>query len=265
MAQSSFYHPFPTGAANWVYRYYDDLHFPTTIFTPYSLTGDTTISNISYKKVFKYSTYAGGLREDNKIIYFVPDTSQTEYLLYNFNLNIGDSIIHPYGGAVCTNDTVIVWNVDSVIVSDGYHRRFWFNSNAQWIEGIGAVYYLLEPCNVLCVSGNDVLECISTDSSLNYPNGYLSCVVSVTENGSLISQFDIKPNPFSINTTVSIGTEYMNSMVLISDIFGKVVRTFNVSGQNEFLLKRDNLKPGIYLIQLINSKGNTVSKKLIIE
>lgn len=265
MAQTSVYHPFPTGAANWVYRYYDDLHYPTSIFTPYSLLGDTTISSINYKKVFKYISYAGALREDNKIIYFVPDTSSTEYLLYNFNLNVGDSIFHPYGGAVCTNDTVVVWNVDSVMASDGYHRRLWFNSDAQWIEGIGAVYYLLEPCNVLCVSGNDYLECISTDSSLNYPSGYLSCMVSVPELNTENSKISINPNPFSDNATINIGREFYNSTVLIFDILGNIVRKYFISEQNAIELNRLNLKSGIYSIQLTNSKGNTVSEKIVIE
>lgn len=255
------YHPFSTGAANWVYRYYDDFHYPTSIFTPYSLFGDTTISTINYRKVFKYVYYAGALREDNKIIYFVPDTSSTEYLLYNFNLNVGDSIIHPYGGAVCTNDTLIVWNVDSVMASDGYHRRLWFNSNAQWIEGIGAVYYLLEPCNVLCVSGNDYLECISTDSSLNYPSGYLSCMVSVPELSIENSKISINPNPVANELTVKTNLDHPLEFKLYDITSRKILsKTFN----NSTIINLEHLTSGVYLYE-VESKDGVVKKGVVVK
>ena len=143
--QSTVYKPFPTTYGNWIYRFYDDLHYPTSIETQYTLYGDTIIFSMTYKKIFVDSNYSGTLREYSKIIYFIPDTSSTEYLLYNFNLTVGDTIIHPFGGAVCTNDTLTVAVVDSILLSDGYHKQFWFNPTCYWIEGIGSIGYLLAP------------------------------------------------------------------------------------------------------------------------
>lgn len=166
------YHPFPTNIGEWSYRYHDDFHIPTTTFTGYSLSGDTVISGTNYKKIFTGSIYSGALRENSKVIYFYPDTASQEYILYDFNLGLGDTIIHPYGGAVCSNDTITVDLVDSILTSDGMHYRMYLSSGAEWIEGIGSIYYLLNPANVLCVSGNDLLEYMEGDSVevYNFPN-----------------------------------------------------------------------------------------------
>ena len=75
---------------------WEELHNPGFWFTAEQLNGDTVINSLNYKKIFENSLYAGALREDNKIIYFIPGNSLTEYLLYNFNLTVGDSIINPF-------------------------------------------------------------------------------------------------------------------------------------------------------------------------
>jgi hypothetical protein len=162
------YRPFPTHSGTWSYRYYDDWHNPTTDGSGYSMSGDTVISGLNYKKMFTDIYYSGGIRESGKIIYFYPDTASQEYVLYDFNLNIGDTIIHPFGGAVCSNDTITIDYVDSVLTPDGYHRQLHLSSFATWIEGIGSMSYLLQPAQVACVSGNDILEYMEGDSTIEY-------------------------------------------------------------------------------------------------
>jgi hypothetical protein len=264
-SQTTVYHPFPTGNANWVYQYYNEFHIPTAQFTAYSFNGDTIISTITYKKVFMNSTYSGALRESNKIIYFVPDTSFTEYLLYDFNLGVGDTLINPYGGAVCANDTAIVVQVDSILTSDGYHRQLHFNSDAYWIEGIGAINYLLNPCNVLCISGNDFITCLSTDATFNYPSGISSCFVSVDEQSKLINEISITPNPFQTFALLKLGSEFENADLIIYNSIGLIIRKEKIIRQLTYQLNRKELPNGIYLIKLINEKGQEANGKIIID
>lgn len=259
-SQSSVYHPFPTTNASWNYQYYDDFHQPTWQFTQYSLIGDTVISSKSYKRVFTYFNYSGAIRENNKIIYFVPDTSSTEYLLYNFNLGLGDTLIHPYGGAVCSNDTAIVIQVDSVLASDGYHRVLWFNSFAYWIEGIGSINYFLSPCNVLCVSGNDQLLCMITDSGFSYPPGTSSCIVSVNEQSALKNKADITPNPFTANLTAIINNNDPSQITLYDLTSRKILQqSFN----NTTSINTTALSKGLYLYEVRNKNGVIKKGKLV--
>jgi hypothetical protein len=135
------------------------------------MDGDTVISGLTYKKI-SAGIYIGGIRENNKIVYFYPDTASQEYMIYDFNMSVGDSIIHPYGGASCSNDTVIIDLVDTTLFADGYHAVWYLNSGVQWIEGIGSIFNLIYSADVACVSGNYVLEYMEGDSivKLNNPN-----------------------------------------------------------------------------------------------
>jgi hypothetical protein len=261
--QSSVYKPFPTSYGNWVYRYYDDFHNPTPYQTQYTLTGDTIISTITYKKIFIGSAYQGALRENAKKIYFIPDTSSTEYLLYNFNLVVGDTIIHPFGGAVCTNDTLTIAYVDSVLLSDGYHKQFSFNPIApNWIEGVGSIEYLLAPLQTLCVSGNDLIECMVSDTAFSYLSS--SCFLPVNELQNSSTSISIFPNPFSYHATVLFDTYVKNALIKITDIFGREIKTINFSGK-DLILEKGEMKDGIYFTQIILENKKYITKKIIIQ
>lgn len=259
--QTSVYHPFPTNFGSWGYQSYDEFGFPTSPFlSHYTLSGDTIIASINYKKIFSYLTYIGALREASKVVYFVPDTSSTEYILYDFNLGLGDTIIHPFGGASCSNDTVIIYQVDSILASDGYHRQLYLSSFATWIEGIGSTSYLFQPAEFLCVSGNPELQCMINDSLFLYPSTSSSCIVSVPEQISKPIDIFIYPNP-------------SNSMVNIEHpaIKTGIIKLYNLTG-NEVLgvniisnitqLDINHFPSGIYFYQIISQNKN-YSGKLI--
>lgn len=258
--QTSVYKPFPTNYGNWIYQYYDDFHNPTNQFTQYTLNGDTTFASISYKKIFVYSNYVGALRENNKIIYFVPDTSSNEYVLYNFNLNLGDTIIHPYGEAVCSNDTAIIQQVDSILLSDGYHRQLHFNSFAIWIEGIGSLNYLLNPCNVACLSGNDILQCMNSDLTFTYPSISTSCIVSVPEQISSSNNINIYPNPSSSSFSIDFNNTDFKE-IRLTDMLGKIV--FRQQTDNHLKINVENLHSGTYILTIIDKDNNSTNRKII--
>ena len=258
--QTSVYHPFPTNSGNWVYQYYDDFGFPTASFSQYTLSGDTIIASVNYKKLFLYSIYTGALREASKIVYFVPDTSSTEYILYDFNLGLGDTIIHPFGGASCSNDTVIIEQVDSILASDGYHRQLHLSSFVIWIEGIGSTSYLLQPTEFLCVSGNLVLQCMINDSLFLYPSTSSSCIVSVPEQINKPIDIFIYPNP--TNSIVNIEHPAIKTGVIkLYNLTGNEVLRANITS-NATQLNINRLPSGIYFYQ-ITSQNKSYSGKLI--
>jgi len=261
-AQAYIYHPFPTNEGCWNYRYYDDFHNPTGMFTGYSLYGDTTIASVIYKKI-SGAGQSGALRESSKIIYYLPDTSSTEVILYNFNLTAGDTIFNPYGGSVCSNDTLIVQGVDSILLSDGYHKRINIGF-ISWIEGVGSIYYLLQPCQVLCVSGNDNLECMFGDSGALVTWGTcMSCGPLGVNEQEALSSILISPNPFSFQTTFYFNNPQKNLTIKIIDISGKEIKRINFSG-TELTIDKGEMNAGIYLMQTIDEKKNVCNKKLII-
>jgi len=257
--QTSVYRPFPTDQGNWVYLYYDDFGVPTSMFSEYTLYGDTTISSTTYKKIYSNSIYLGAIRETAKIIYFVPDTTTNEYVLYDFNLNLGDTIIHPYGGAVCSNDTITIDYIDSVQSSDGYHRQLHLSSYATWIEGVGSTAYLLEPANILCVSGNYALQCMVNDSSFIHPWNVSTCFLSLEETFLTNQNISVVPNPssgkFSIISDKSIKEIYL------TDLLGNVILRQQINYQTKFQI--DNLNTGVYILSAIDIDNKTRNVKIV--
>jgi len=260
LGQTSVYKPFPTNYGNWVYQYFDEFHNPTSQYTQYTLNGDTVFSSINYKKIFVYSNYVGALRENNKTIYFIPDTSSTEYVLYDFNLTLGDTIIHPFGGSVCSNDTIVIIAEDSVLASDGYHRQLILNAPyIPWIEGVGSMFYLLAPAQVFCVSGNDLLQCMNSDLAVSYPSTSASCLVNVSEQIGNTDKISISPNPsngsFIANFDKSI------KEIWLTDLLGNVILKTQTNYLTQLII--DNLSSGTYILTAINREGKRTNKKII--
>lgn len=247
VGQSSVYHPFPTDFGHWTYLYYDDFGAPTGPTTAYMLNGDTTIGNQNYKQVFRHQNYAGALREANKTIYFIPDTSAgNEYVLYDFNLQVGDTIVAPYGGAPCANnDTVVVWQIDSVLTSNGYYKQWHLSSLATWIEGIGSFNYLLEPALNLCVSGNDRLRCVTNDS-LVLLGGNCNLGAAARTTARLKAYPNPSAGPVRLNLAEGAFTE-----LLVRDMLGKTIRRIPLNGQESILLS--GLKPGAYFVSAVDA------------
>ena len=259
------YHVFPTSFGSWNYQYYDEMHIPTGNFTSYLMLGDTIISSTIYKKIF-IGSYAGALRESNKIVYFIPDTSSTEYILYNFNLNQGDTLFHPFGPCCCApiQDTMIVNFVDSIISPNGYLRQIHFNF-VTWIEGVGSIFHLLQPFAVAPVSGNDFLECMVGDNGIVYAWNSSYCITSTHDesNQTVISHF--YPNPFQTLAVLKLeDPRYSNGIVNIYNEYGQLVNQFQMKNL-EAIINKNNLTCGIYFYQVKKNGLQIISGKFIID
>lgn len=264
-AQAWQYHPFPTTTGNWTYRYHDDFGAPTTDLSCYSLFGDTSILGVNYKIIFSGGSKNGAIRESNKIIYFRPDTSSIEYVLYNFNLNQGDTLFHPFGGNPTNLDTLVVTWVDSIYTTNGYLRQIHFNFNT-WIEGIGSMNYLLRPVGYAPISGNDQLECMEGDGVGKYPGGSScpSCYAVGMKEQELVSDIKVSPNPFNYQTTIIFNVNQRNASIKMMDIAGREIKTIHFTGQ-QFIIDKGELKEGIYFVQTTDDQKNICNKKIVIQ
>ena len=261
--QTSLYRPFPLTYGTWNYQYFDDFGQPTSNFNLYVLNGDTLISGVVYSKVYFANSFVGGIRENNRIIYFYPDTSATEYELYNFNLNLGDMVVHPFGGSVCLNDTVIVDYVDSVLTVDGYRRQLHFNSWTIWIEGVGSLNYLLQPLQLYCVSGNDQLSCMVGDTSTVYNPQFSSCITNLTDIAHL-SGVDLFPNPakFQINFKLKDFSD-KKDLLMVFDVQGVLVFKSSFNNNDELILNCSTFSKGVYLYKIVAEKSYDYGKFVV--
>lgn len=179
----------------------------SSIINPFNTTyrtmsiGDTTeINGLIYYEVNTDEPYAIFMREDSveqKVYTYLPD-SNAEYLTFDFNVNINDTIFLP--GALynmgITNETeepVLIQSIDSVEIESGIFRKrirgFGNSLPYEYIEQLGGAYGVLTPidwifesnCNLLSVVENsEYIFNIGIEEELNpihiYYNTYSSSI-----------------------------------------------------------------------------------------
>ncbi len=74
----------------------------------------------------------------------------------------------------------------------------------------------------------------------------------------------IYPNPFSVQTTLVFLQEQNNSVLIITDVMGKEIKTINFTGK-ELLIEKGEMKAGIYFVHTTDEKKNRINIKIIIQ
>jgi hypothetical protein len=250
--------------------------------------GDTTIDLLQYKKVYRatdeyYTNWELYLfiREDiNQKVYFRSDTSQQEYLLYNFNPNINDTltvssvftqISFDYG---FTTNNMIVDSIDTILLAGQNRKRITLKCdncfyNEYWIEGIGNLQHGILNNNMGYINSTDLtLLCVYLSGALLYNNGsgcysYFECPDDVSNQKLHKNIIKIFPNPVKDESKLTISDKsYKNNIFELYDCIGNKITslTFN----NECVIKNKDYKKGMYFYHVMNKNKILQNGKLII-
>ncbi len=274
---------------------------PSSMYT----AQDTVINSKTYKVIIAAPDWSspctyGYLREDTALrkIYFLDVNGNPEVLLYNFSMQVGDTmtINFPYGG-VLPNGLYHLNSIVSVNTNAGVRRVFSLKSNTcsgcdsiSWIESVGSPYDLVYryasyqygnwfncpgPQHHLghflsCFTHAQevyVDSCAAAEAANNPCYQFLdSCTYgficgSVPELHN--TAFTISPNPARENFTISSNYALSKSQMEIYNVFGEVVYLKHVITKQE-TIDCSALKPGIYFARL--STGEKIyTQKLVIE
>src|ERR1700741_5375124 len=139
-AQANVYRPFPDSSALW-----NETSFvqccATIVYNPQIefFGGDTVISTLHYKKIMAsgYKTagstccnyvnqYIGAMRQDtaSRKIYFCAVGTTNDTLLYDFNLQLGDTLPPTYISYAKSN---YVSKIDSILIGNSYRKQYHLN------------------------------------------------------------------------------------------------------------------------------------------
>ena len=285
------YFPFPESNAIWKNV---EIPYPPGPFTWYSshheylIDGDSMINNISYSKVFiiEYDVecsqiysgpnYYGSLRNDSifKKVYFIPYNYDNEVLLYDFSLEIGDTvpeIIDNYN-----YPDMYVLDIDSMYIYDTYRTCFYYYVLG-WpipiriIEGIGAETGLFEP--ITNFEQIHYLRCFHQSDTLYYINpDDTSCVLETDtcifvhikeECKKLQKSIHIFPNPCSQNINISNYDILQNAYidVVIMDLQNRII--YKERSYDDYTnIELSNILPGYYIITVSN-EDDKFSQKIL--
>jgi hypothetical protein len=246
---------------------------------------DTIIDGKSYKKLYSFTerefdietaTFVCGIREnENKQVFVASYHNQQEFLLYDFSLTEGDSILAESNG-----EYDLYFNVTDVDTIDynGVERRkitlqFYNYAWVTWIEGIGNIEGLLmdwrsytmamDPMpnvRLRCYEYNE--ECLYSDFSFDesiydcYTPLYTGLEENETQNNILLY-----PNPAKerlyINTSIPI------KQMTICNLLGQEIQKYN-NLETTSSINISGLNEGVYFVKIYTEKV-VLSKKIVVK
>jgi hypothetical protein len=242
--------------------------------------GDTTINGVAYKKIWQaedqnHSNWYlfGFIREDSTGSVFARTLSGNEGLIYNFNLEVNDSVfIHnPFYGLEFTTH---VSQIDTIVIQPGGMSRkritlaplYTGAENEYWIEGIGSVAGILWSGlhTFLLTGSNNDLSCHWQNNNLVFnTNIFTNCWVTTVsvdeqEEGEVLA---IYPLPATSGSVIHFeGLPGNNYHFELWNMFGQKIQTQPISSGDKLVLAPFRLKAGVYIMVLLSD--NQVVKSL---
>jgi hypothetical protein len=283
------YVPFPLEDATWnIYleSTCDNDSPPDTFLLRYYFEGDTVISDVTYSHLFRESgdtihpikTSAGGIREDNKRVYFIGDDflmspgTGEELLLYDFNMQINDTIYHSPDGIWKS----VVLDIDSIQIGETYRKRYkvnngWYFHNPDYIiEGIGSIVNgLLGHITDIPTCGTHYWEhvCFFSANQLIYMNPTFSdCSAGVNLNSikdRISSVITIYPNPFNEFISI-INSSYKGSIsIQVFNAMEQVILGSTKIEQEEIIPIPGST--GLYIAIVKDEEGKVLKKQKLLK
>lgn len=267
-------------------NYFNYCFGPTTEENyPIIMTGDTLINSQIYHKLNITSIqvisstcgpnttigYKGAIRQDSSIkkVFIVPPFSSAEEVLYDFNLQVGDTIAG-YLGTTFSTMPEIVQSIDSVLVGGNYHKRWEVNALYQiyFIEGVGSTYGLIAqlPGGNISDQPTRAINCFSVNNTTLYPAIPTHCNLITSENAidAITNQITVFPNPFSEVITIQTTLSFKSASLVIYNSFGQEVKQINTISGKSFVMPRDDLSVGVYFFRMTEANETIYAGKFVI-
>jgi len=278
------YVAFPSSNAIWSEFYGRELtNSYLSSYDKVALNGeDTLINQLNFKKLYLFegtsfelnnATYIGALREENKKIYYIGDTIHlgkpfgysvpTEILLYDFNVNIGDTL-NCEGELLANFNCLIVESIDTISIGNTLRKRISFETSyTKWIEGIGSVQGLLfegEPITTKGQPRGDLICFKQNDEILYFNESYDDCMpVIVSEN--IMNTALVYPNPTNGIIYINIPENILHPKIHVFDVYGRNVK-IDSTPNNKYVINLEDLPKGIYIIKIQGKNANLNYKVL---
>lgn len=273
---------FPENDAVWKEEH---ITFAGPVFNYYALCGDTVLNDNLYSQVVSMqldsngqvesTTYLGGLRSNGQQVRYFSDYESTEFLLYDFSLNPGNSITL-YIPDLLDTLTRTVDSVKTEVIAGVARKKIYFKSNTAgfepefWMEGIGSSYGLLGrgldpiPDNVHTLwcyrHESDYLNLSSETCELPELTGCsITNSTKFTSKGTPL-KLTVSPNPTSsrLKFFINKNEELHQCNLKIYAANGKILKVLDPVGLETPLPSDVKLSPGFYIAVLGNKETDRV-------
>lgn len=265
-----------------------DIHcLPTgTSYSTYHVKfeGDTIIDGLDYKIIWRCDdellitwNFYGAIREDDQQQVFLRPPFNSEGMIYDFGVSIGDTIQTTNHFLSSDALSFVVTDVDSVLLLDRFRKRitvFDYNLLIEevWIEGLGCPYGVLRSSNFGYGASCGLTEslCFEESDLLVYQHpAYNICHYDAMVGTIQFKDLEVQiyPNPATDKLVIETGNnkgQASNNTIHIYSMDGKCVfeETFYNSRQEVNL---QSFNRGVYVVRLIIGQTLYPAVKLIVE
>ena len=206
--------------------------------------------------------------ENNQILQF---TDPEIRILYDFNLNAGDTLIAPFP----IDDTLLftLVHIDSTKIIDGlkyqyvtvdtedfnYQHSDWFGP---FVEGIGSIYLCMTPQANLCeISTGGLCTFITANQDTLSLDGLTNCKFPTSTVQVFEETIQISPNPTSHSWSIANTSNFL--YYHLYDLNGIEVLKGDIQHLSEFLIDGSTLIAGIYMLTIIDKEGKSIIRQLV--
>ena len=229
---------------------------------------DVVINGQTYKKFINpiWNNAEVFLREDVTAQKVYRRVNDSDVLLYDFSLTVGSTIT--LGNGLGYN----VMSVTDIPSADGTTRkRIYLNNfitSEIWIEGVGSPNHPLVPYYELPSDPYIYTRCSFQGADNIYNHGLVNTgtptdCAALGQSDNNLTSVAISPNPMKTSTVITAGRELHGAKLIVYNAIGQMVRQADADG-SQFILTRDNLGTGLYMVQLIENGKMVATQKLIV-
>jgi hypothetical protein len=215
---------------------------------------------------YTFHRFEGLVRQEGKKMYlWEGQMSNEDALLYDFDLEVGDTLQETY--VYRHYDDFVVTSIDSILVGDSYRKVF--NLKAPYmvypeevlIEGIGFGGGLLDICPFQAEFPS-FLECFTLNDTTFYPEYGAPCELNVSvPQIPDAAEFKTYPNPVTDQFNIELPPNTVIDNVSMVNLLGtKVQANHFESKTGELTLDLNGLTKGMYIVEL--ARGNQIIKRL---
>lgn len=234
------------------------------------ITGQLIIGDFTY---FIINNSPCVMREDNGKVYVYNQTHETEELLFDFTLEMGDEIIldtqnphycYDIGGVYMEGEPITVSNISTQFIAGAERKvielEYQGDLVEKWIEGIGTLYGFI-PFDFTYFDSDSYLSCFTNNGITYFFNGYTECLLDVNDFDKDVIK--LAPNPVTQNSVIKIPFEIEIDFIKIYDVFGRLVKNEKI--YSEYVnINANEYASGIYIYQLFSKEKMIKTDKFIV-
>jgi hypothetical protein len=245
-----------------------------------SISGTIEINGETYHRMFNNDGESCYVREENEKIYLFNDLNNSEFILYDFTLNVGNTFSLPhedlytctYGYGSYRFQNATVTNVSTQFIAGANRKVIEFDFTAPlfgqeiWIEGIGSIRGIAPGGDFEAdgIQGTN-LACFTQNGETTYFNDATQCDNTTLNNpDNLKSRITLYPNPVKKTSILQFPAEAAIDRLKIYNLSGKLIRDEIIS-EKHFKINAMNYASGLYFYQVFSENKLLKTGKFIVQ